>query len=87
MEYLKKFNQIKFNQMKSNYNLYDDSIGCKTFSGVIQSENKGLVMMYDQWNADDFNTDIPEGINMLLIRTMESFLGIEKTNTNAHYIK
>jgi hypothetical protein len=85
MEYLRKFNQIKFNQMKTTYNLYDDSTGCKAFSGVIQSTNKGLTMVYDQWNADDFNTDIPEGINMLLIRTMESFLEINKTSTNAHY--
>jgi hypothetical protein len=68
-----------------SYNLYAETAGVKSYSGVIQSENKGITMVYDQWNADDFNQDIPEGINMLLIRTMESFLGIEKTNTNAHY--
>ena len=73
--------------MKTTNNLYDNASGAKTFSGVIQKENKGMTIVYDQWNSDDFNQDIPEGINMLLIRTMESFLGIEKTNINAHYVK
>lgn len=73
--------------MESKYNLYSESNGKKTFGGVIQKEMKGNMIVFDEWNADDFNRDIPKGINMLLIRTMESFLGIHKIDLNAHYIK
>jgi hypothetical protein len=73
--------------MKTTNTLYVDTFGCNSFGGVINKENKGLVMVYDEYNCDEIQVEqIPIGINMLLFRTMEDALDIHKVNRKAKYI-
>lgn len=59
----------------------------RTFSGEVNTEVKGTILLFDEWNSDDFNTEIPVGINMLLFRNIEEFIGVAKTSRTAKYIK
>jgi hypothetical protein len=70
-------------------NLYNSTQpnGNRTFSGEIDQTKKGNVLIFDSWNCDDFNKDIPVGINMLLFRNMEGAIGREKTHVNAKYLR
>lgn len=68
-------------------NLYntENRNGNRTFSGEIDKTKKGNVLIFDQWNHQDFNRSIPVGINMLLIRSVEAFIGVERAHINAKY--
>jgi hypothetical protein len=56
--------------MEAN-NLYQDINGRRAFGGVVKAEDKGLMMVFDQWNHDEVKNDIPVGINLNLMRAMD----------------
>tara|TARA_R110000803_G_scaffold16197_4_gene44447 strand:- start:325 stop:537 length:213 start_codon:yes stop_codon:yes gene_type:complete len=57
--------------------------GNRTFSGVINTDKKESLVMFDKWEHEIINNNIPVGINMLLLRNMEAFLDIPRANVNA----
>jgi hypothetical protein len=73
--------------MESNSNLYQDINGCRAFGGVVKAEDKGLMMIFDQWNHDEVKNDIPVGINLNLMRAMEAFLDKPTIHVKAKRVK
>jgi hypothetical protein len=68
-------------------NLYAENNGTLSFGGVIQTENKGLAMIFDQWNHDIINDNVPVGINMRLFRAMEGFMDKPTAHINVKRLK
>ena len=70
-------------------NLYNTTNGTRTFSGVINPGNEdNNLTTFDHWNVDEMQTkDAPEGINLLLFRTMENALQVYKTSNTVKRIK
>ena len=65
-------------------NLYNtDNNGTKSFGGVIHTENKGTMMLFDEWNHDSITDSIPVGINLRMMRVMEAFINIPTLNIKA----
>jgi hypothetical protein len=66
-------------------NLYniEQPNGNRAFSGEINKEAKGDVIIYEHWNEELINDKVPEGINLLLFRTVEEFIGVTRTHINA----
>lgn len=68
-------------------NLYTDNNGTISFGGVVQTEKKGLEMIFDQWNHDIINDNVPVGINMRLVRVMEGFMDKPTAHINVKRLK
>ncbi len=59
--------------MEAN-NLYQDINGRRAFGGVVKAEDKGLMMLFDQWNHEEINNAIPVGIDLRMMRAMEDYM-------------
>lgn len=71
-----------------NGNLYTDHTGVRTFSGVIDETKKGDLVLIDDFDeATIINSNVPVGIDMLLIRNMEAYLDIPFTHVKARRMR
>ena len=63
--------------------LYTDHTGIRSFSGeVLQSKKENLVLI-DEVDVSTITSDVPVGINMFLMRSMEGYLDIPTLHVRA----